>query len=67
MNQAAGLPEAASDGAPGGSESPRPALRRTLAWTRSEGDELNEGALRALIRAGVERSLAKGKPAGKKQ
>jgi hypothetical protein len=30
-----------------------------------EGDELNEDALRALIRAGVERRLAKAKPARK--
>ncbi len=32
-----------------------------------EGDKLNEGALRALIRAGVEHRLAKAKPAGKRE
>lgn len=32
-----------------------------------EGDDLREGALTALIRAGVERNLAKVKPARKKQ
>ena len=32
-----------------------------------EGEKLNEGALRALVRAGVEHNLAKAKPAGKRK
>lgn len=40
---------------------------KTRAIDIHEGDKLNEGALRALIRSGVERNLAKAKPARKKK
>ncbi len=40
---------------------------KTRAIDIHEGDKLDEGALRALIRAGVEHNLAKAKPARKKK